>query len=846
MTTSSASECPSRRPARPGVWIPVLVAVVLTLLLFGPLWLNGQYHFTTDNNIGQTAVMRAALQAGGWFGQWNDSELLGVAAPSAPGWLWGLMWLLPVGLFHNLIHTVDLTLASLFLALFLRRRGIIGWAAALGILTAFWVGTFTISYAGHIGKFGVMMFAPAFLWLADRAAGRGEDRADRARRFLDLALAGGALGLMFSEQADLALYVALLLSPYLPFAFLRERPGRWGRALVHSAVAAAVALLVATPALWAGYRAAVSGVAVMENPAAKWEYVTQWSFPPEEALDFLAPGFFGWRSGDPEGPYWGRIGRSEGWEKTHQGLMNFRLDSSYLGLIPVALGLLALGLAVFNVRRDAAGKGARPPPEDAVSAGRADAIFWGVVALAALALAMGKYSPLYKLFYLLPGVSSVRAPVKMLHVFQLAAGILAAAGAQAVWIGGRRQTLGWFARGLFTVGVVLGLGALMLVMKRADWVAAFAREGWGDAAAMIVAGQTWALAHAALLALLAGSAVTWAGGLNATPRHRTLALAALVVLGMADAFLLGRRFVTGLPRSAVAESELIRTLKQSQPMQRCALLTQEGFYNHWLTYLLPFHGVRSMNMTQMPRMSDDYKALLERLGRNPVRLWDVGGVDLVLAPAQAWDQIQKMDGWKDRLERIGGFDVAPDPSGQYALPVSVAPGRTGSQVILRLRSPVPRYALCSAWATRADDQALARLADPAQPLPGEVAVAPESKLTPPPAGAVPGPAGRVRVLTSRPGRVELEVEADRPALLRIADKYDPEWRAWVDGRPTPLVRADFMLQAVPMETGSHRVLLAYRPSRVPLASAGAGLLVILAGLGATLITRRRPPVPVAA
>lgn len=829
MTTSSPDNVPVP-PGGRGVWIPVGVAAVLAALLFGPLWMSGQYHFTTDNNIGQTAYMRAALQAGNWFGMWHDTELLGLGAPMAPGWLWGWMWLLPVGAFHNLIHTLDLTLASLFLALFLRRRGVTGAAAAVGVVTAFWMGTFTISYAGHIGKFGVMMFAPAFLWLADRAARPGNGAS--------LVLAGGALGLMFCEQADLALLVALLTAPYLPYAILREQPRRWGRALARSGVAAGIALLVAVPALWSGYRGAVSGVAVMEDPAAKWEYVTQWSLPPDEVVDFVTPGFFGWRSGEPEGPYWGRIGRSEGWEKTRQGLMNFRLDSSYLGLVPVALALFAVMLALFRTRRDPEGKGVRNAPPDTTAVLRPDVLFWALVAVVALALAMGKYSLLYKLFYQLPFVSSIRAPVKTLHVFQLAAGVLAAFGAHAVWEGGRARAAAWFRRLLGGAAVGLGLAALVVALGFDDRVTAFAREGWGALAPVIVKGQMRALAHAAVLAGLAAAAFAW---MRRTPHTgaRTAALAAVLVLCAGDAFLLGRRFVVGMPRSVVAESELVRTLKRTQPMHRCAFLTQEGVYNNWLTYLLPYHGLQAMNMTQMPRMSTDYQALLQRVGRDPLRLWEVGAVDQVVAPAEAWNQIQQTPGWRDRFTAAGAFNVVADVSGQYAIPASVPPGQTGTHVILKLRTPVPRYALCAVWKTLGDEDALARLADPRISLPGIVAVAPEAGLAPPPAGAPDAPAGPVRVVSARPGRVELEVEASVPALLRIADKFDPDWRAWVDGRPVPVLRADYLLQAVPVPAGAHRVRLAYRPSRAPLVPAAAGGAVWLAALAWALAARRR-------
>ena len=58
------------------------------------------------------------------------------------------------------------------------------------------------------------------------------------------------------------------------------------------------------------------------------------------------------------------------------------------------------------------------------------AFFWA--SFVALLLSFGKYFPLYRLFYMLPMVSSIRNPNKFLQVFQIAAGILAAGGLDVI------------------------------------------------------------------------------------------------------------------------------------------------------------------------------------------------------------------------------------------------------------------------------------------------------------------------------------------------------------------------------------------------------------------------------
>jgi hypothetical protein len=195
-------------------------------------------------------------------------------------------------------------------------------------------------------------------------------------------------------------------------------------------------ILVGGGGVLVGYTANVKGVAAMapENPQELWEYCTQWSEPPDEVIEYIAPGYMGWRSGEPEGPYWGRSGRSAEWDRTRQGFMNFRLESQYIGVIPFCFAVCALVAAVFGKKTGCGSQASEVGQVGPQGAGggwrkrRADILFWGVVAILAMLLSFGKYFPLYALFYKLPFVSTIRNPVKFIHVFQLALGILAAYG----------------------------------------------------------------------------------------------------------------------------------------------------------------------------------------------------------------------------------------------------------------------------------------------------------------------------------------------------------------------------------------------------------------------------------
>jgi uncharacterized membrane protein YfhO len=73
----------------------------------------------------------------------------------------------------------------------------------------------------------------------------------------------------------------------------------------------------------------------------------------------------------------------------------------------------------------------------------------------------------------------------------------------------------------------------------------------------------------------------------------------------------------------------------------------------------------------------------------------------------------------------------------------------------------------------------------------------------------------------------------------------PGWHAAVDGRDTPLYRANGLFRAVPIQMGEHTVELRYEPLPVALGlqmsvwAACGGLAVVAGALLAAWITRRR-------
>ncbi len=387
---------------------PFLVSILLFIILFAGFIGWKRVLLTTDAIIAYSnqSLPESILN---FVPGWRTTPLLGFphgggtsVANLLKGFFSnGIIW-------NNLIQGIAFLFTSFLLIAYLLRKKMSTVAILFGMISACWVGSnFTLLIAGHPHKPFILFFFICTLVVAE-SSGIG--------MLINACLFGSCVGLMFAQQPDVAMFFALFAGAYLIFRLWQAqglKPIKWLKVLIPAAI---MAFLLAAGPLLSGYKHHVKNTTQIQtqNPQEKWDYITQWSWPPEETIAFIAPGYNGWRSGEPEGPYWGRLGRSAGWEQTRQGFQNFKLDDSYLGVIPVAFALFAL----LSSRR---------------SKHRSEIIFWGSAAIVALLLSFGKYFPLYALFYKLPVVNNIRCPCKFLQIFQICLAILTAYGADALF-----------------------------------------------------------------------------------------------------------------------------------------------------------------------------------------------------------------------------------------------------------------------------------------------------------------------------------------------------------------------------------------------------------------------------
>jgi len=165
--------------------------------------------------------------------------------------------------------------------------------------------------------------------------------------------------------------------------------------------------------------------------------------------------------------------------------------------------------------------------------------------------------------------------------------------------------------------------------------------------------------------------------------------------------------------------------------------------------------------------------------------------------------------------------------------VDRTPAGTGSYRLLERTTVMPR----ATFVRQVDlleerDERLAALGARDRDVRARVAL--EAPDAPVPAAARDADA-EVEVLLHDDERVVLRVRCSHDGYVRLADPYDPGWRATVDGEAATLFVADHYLRAVYVGPGEHEVVFTYDAARAvwPLRVSTAALLAALALLAAS-------------
>ena len=772
---------------------------------------------------------------------------------------------LPPLVYHTAGYIVDVVLVGLGAAYLLWGLGVRGLAVVLASIGLAFSGyNFTLISAGHRGVFDMLPYAVFLFGFLDRAITR--------RSLFHFAMAGACMAWGLMPQPDIMVLFILLAAAYCLFRLIGEwRVGsEQRRTLVLKTIGGGAVALLVFLGLSVGTfsyiarkvlperdklieRVSEAGDETEESkPKQTWreryDFATSWSMPPEEILEFIAPSVYGIETGDRRGPYWGRLGRTKDWWEHRQGLMNLKQHSLYLGVLQLLFAAYAVVVVAMNRNTSARRRlsrgtgilpvsdtGKMPVPHSGGDAmlgpahtngftNRSETFFWAIAFLVCLLLALGRYFPLYRLFFSIPYLSKIRAPVKFVHLCELALCVLFAFGLQAFLgdlaaerekAGSRRRRFTVFGAVSLAIGVLLLVAIPVVSMSAPALRAHWAQLGLGDFADVILPTMTGALRHGGVL-FLVGAAIFAAARFGAAWRAVPVALTGGLLLTVPlDLVLVGSPYVRVRDVSPwYGPNPIAERIERERQHGRTSYHLSQRTWRHWLYGSFARHDVSMLEPRQDRRPPEAKAAYFRTLAANSQRLWELTATRHLVGSVQALQKLLT----NPAFEAVEHFNVERGR-------VVPAPPGTAQGVLAQFNGALPMATVVHGWEYVNQDEALRRLADPEWQPRNSVLI--EGQGKPRSSGQANADAQIIRHTDTR---IEVEVDAAEEGVMLFNRWHSPDGEVRVDGKRAKLLRCNYIMQGVQVPAGKHRVVFSYRPYTLFFALNLAVSLVLLAWL----------------
>ena len=821
---------------RRSLWIAILGTLFLQLFMTGFFSFGSTVPLTIDTHLGNYRQSQFHFPPQGEF---NTDFWLGL--PQLPNGLHPLSLFahLPFWIFASAFYPLCASASLYFTFILFQAWGFRPFSSIFaGILFA-WQGSFLSNLLpAHFSPAALFAFFPlTFYWIT---------KARQKNSLLYWGWAGVGSGMMMLFLPDQGFLANLLIALYLVVFSLFQlfsKPtdstdsalspqSKFRRLLFGLLLWATVSFAVSLPGIESIVLQNIKAIqqGASESPEKKYEWATQWSFPPEEIIQYIVPGFLGWHNLSQEGPYWGRIGQSADWKGNDQGMRNYMLGINTLGTVPFLLALLGLAFLFKRYRIESPSLSPVPLRRTVIF------FFWSGFLL--LLLGLGKYGPLYPLFYMIPGMDSWRNPLKFILLpgnFCLL--VLSVYGAEQIALSIRSKAtapdslqkikplalLLWGAL-LFLIPLYLLLTILLpAILPLFHYSPSESGHIVGTILGSILVTLLIASFWFSLLHLLERSRLVrhypilnpWISRLRnlafQESRLEATWFTGLILLVVLQLSWIHQHYLFPRPLDNLSHSsDLIRYLKKENLPVRVKLLSRDSFLDEHLNIRFPIHGIATVDIPAASRTPLDYQLFFEKMAPFPLRLSELCAVQYYIGQSSAWAQYSQDPQLKNGLGKTTFF--APGDTDENLL--KELPDPNGSlYAVSELKNALPRLSLIPQYEVLPSEELLfTRLQDPLWEPKNSILLLhpPDLDLLPPPSNPLfLPPSLSVQEYTSQ--RIRCIAESSVPCFLLIADRFDPDWKVQINGKEGSILRANFIQRAILIPAGRSEITLRYSP-----------------------------------
>ncbi|MBL7075460.1 YfhO family protein [candidate division KSB1 bacterium] len=646
-----------------------------------------------------------------------------------------LKFFIPIHRALGLKLVLSILLAGVGMYYYIKSLGIDRKVAFLGgVVYLLAADLVTLVYAGHDSKIYIMSLLPFVFMVLEKALGTG--------RFINFTLLGGLIGLMIlSSHMQLAYYSMWAVGLYFLYRIIWSIKKKEEKKLIFKiSIFFILALIIGvgfglvqflSPYPYLGNFSKRAG-----PERSTYEWATSWSIHPEEVASLVVPGFVNFLD-----DYWGKN--------------PFRLNCSYLGILPLFFSILAI--FYFRDRR---------------------AIVFSCLGLLMLINALGATTPFYRIFYhLVPGVKKFRACGMSMFVFSFLMVVVGGIGLnKVIHLNLDKVKREKLIKGLgIALGVFLGLMLLTLIAGSSllsIWKSVFYSQILPDKA-QIMRENLPNFKRGFFISSLFLSGGIWLTISKLKGKFSNqVFLFTLVPIVIIDLWRIDTKFVKVVDfQGYFRKDSAIEFLQKEREPFRCFPLPGTYPYNH-----LALFGIE------------------EVAGHhgNELRWYDefVGGNYLT----NLTYRLQKND--------IGGNPFLNLLNVRYLL---YRPEKNEPVKLIKNRGYLPRAFTVSRYEVlQGKEGVLSRIKDPNFDYRNTIILEEDPQVNIDPQDTTGSP-GKVEIFDNRINSFKVKADMKRPGFLFLSENYYPAWRAWVDGKETKIYRADYTFRAVYLDEGKHIV-----------------------------------------
>jgi hypothetical protein len=258
----------------------------------------------------------------------------------------------------------------------------------------------------------------------------------------------------------------------------------------------------------------------------------------------------------------------------------------------------------------------------------------------------------------------------------------------------------------------------------------------------------------------------------------------------------------------------------------------DGIYtSEWAQHILLYYNVQSLDIVQMRSMPEDVKAYIEAFLPHPWpprdmqelrqamaltrRHWELTNTRYLLGTASLVNVLNGLlDPVQQRFRIVERFNIVNKPGVTHPTKVAEQTAEVstnGAFALFEFTGALPRAKLFSNWEVNTNaEAALKRIASPEFDPTKSVVITDQIPL-PSAATATNENAGTVEFASYDPNHIVLKANANAPSILLLNDRFDPNWKVTVDGKSVTLLRANFLMRGVQLESGAHTVDYRFAP-----------------------------------